>query len=59
VEARLDGEDNPLWDVFGIDIVPTVLFFEGGEVVQRLDGKPLVGLDEKKLEKALATFERR
>ena len=58
VEVCLDVEDNPLWESYGIEIVPTVLFFSNGEVVRRLDGKPLVGLDLGALDQALVEFDR-
>jgi thioredoxin 1 len=54
VEAVVDDEENPLWAEHRIDIVPTVLFFEGGKVVQRLDGRPGVGLTRADLTAALA-----
>ncbi len=36
-------------DKFSIEAVPTVLYFEKGTVVKRLDAEPGVGLDEKQL----------
>lgn len=36
-------------DKYGVDVVPTVLFFENGVVAKRLDGILGVGLHEKKL----------
>jgi len=37
--------DNPLWETFNIDIVPTVLLFKDGKIVQRYDGVPGEGLN--------------
>ena len=34
---------------YSIDVVPTVLYFENGKVVRRLDGEPGAGLSEKQL----------
>lgn len=34
---------------YGINVVPTVLFFENGQLAKRLDGKLGVGLTEKQL----------
>jgi thioredoxin 1 len=45
----LDDYDNPLWDDYSIDAVPTIIYFEKGEVNKRLDGKFGVGLSEKQL----------
>ena len=53
VEALMDDEENPLWDLYGIAAVPTVLFFDHGVVVRRLDAKPGIGLEAGDLEQAL------
>lgn len=44
IEAVLDEDENPLWNELAVDIVPTVLFYEDGKIVRRLDGRPGVGL---------------
>ena len=49
IHVLLDDYDNPLWDVYEIEAVPTVIFFEKGKVSKRLDGRLGVGLNEKKL----------
>ena len=54
VGAVIDGDSNPLWDRYSIEIVPTVIFFENGKVVKRLDGKPGMGLGARDLEDALS-----
>lgn len=53
VEAVIDDEENPIWDEHAIELVPTVLFFEAGKVVKRLDGRPGVGLTRDELAAAL------
>lgn len=53
VECIIDEEENPLWDTYSIDIVPTVIFFDGGKIVKRLDGKAGKGLSAKELAGAL------
>ena len=53
VEVNLNDEGNPLWDVYRIDVVPTVLFFAAGEVTHRLDGRRGVGLARADLRDAL------
>jgi thioredoxin 1 len=55
LEVILDDEEDPLWEKLGIEIVPTVLLFDGGTLVRRLDGEPGVGLDKERLRRALAT----
>jgi thiol-disulfide isomerase/thioredoxin len=53
IEAVIDDEDNELWAKYDLEVVPAVLFFEGGKVVRRLDGQPGVGLTEADLSEAL------
>ncbi|MBI5542962.1 MAG: thioredoxin family protein [Deltaproteobacteria bacterium] len=52
-EAVIDDEDNPLWTQHRIGIVPTVLFFEDGKVVSRVDGRPGMGLQKGDLDAAM------
>ena len=47
--VRLDDEDNPLWDAYRVDVVPTLAYFRGGELVARKDGKLGRGLGEPEL----------
>jgi thioredoxin 1 len=49
VHVLLDDYDNPLWDDYDIEAVPTVVFFEKGKVHRRLDGRLGFGLNEKQL----------
>jgi thioredoxin len=49
IHVLLDDYDNPLWDDYSIEAVPTLIFFEKGKVSGRLDGKSGVGLSEKQL----------
>jgi thioredoxin 1 len=53
VEVLLDDDDNPLWDEYSIEAVPTIILFEEGEVCSRLDGRLGLGLSERQLEKWL------
>jgi thioredoxin 1 len=53
VGAMLDDEANPLWIEYQVEVVPTVLFFEDGRQVERLDGESGVGLAAADLEAAL------
>jgi len=55
IEAVIDEEENPLWEKYSIDIVPTVLFFDAGKLVRRLDGKAGRGLAARDLAAALAS----
>jgi thiol-disulfide isomerase/thioredoxin len=42
--ADLTSEDSPLWDRFGVDVVPTVIVFREGEASFRADGVAGEGL---------------
>ena len=42
----LSDDENELWDVFDIQIVPTVLVFKDGNAVWRKDGEPGRGLSD-------------
>ena len=43
-------DDNERFaDLYGIDIFPTLILFEKGQVVKRLDGKPGIGLNDKQI----------
>jgi len=45
--AMVDLSDlnNPLWETLGIDIVPSVLLFNTGKIIQRYDGVAGRGLN--------------
>ena len=47
IRVKVDDYDNPLWDEYRIEAVPTVILFEDGEVCIRLDGRLGLGLNEK------------
>lgn len=54
VEAVLDEDDNPLWDEFGIDVVPTLILFEGGRPAKRIDAHHGIGLTKNDLRRILS-----
>jgi len=41
--------DDPLWDAFEIEVVPTIVVFRDGEPTFRRDGRPSEGLSEAEL----------
>jgi thioredoxin 1 len=40
----IDEDENPLWDRFNIQAVPTMIVFENGKIITRRDAKKHVGL---------------
>lgn len=50
--AYVDLSDlsNPVWEIFEIDVVPTVVVFKDGNPVFRRDGIPGRGLSRKDME---------
>jgi thioredoxin 1 len=54
VEAVIDDDENPLWDEFGIDVVPTLILFEGGRPAKRADAHHGIGLTKNDLRKILS-----
>ena len=51
--VRLDDETNLLWEKYDIEVVPTVILFEGERVLTKLNGVSGVGLAERQLEEFL------
>jgi thioredoxin-like negative regulator of GroEL len=47
LRVYIDDEDNPLWEDYSIESVPTVVLFELGKVTRRLGAKLGFGLSEK------------
>ncbi|MCW4005626.1 MAG: thioredoxin family protein [Candidatus Bathyarchaeota archaeon] len=44
MRVKLDEDENPLWERYSLDAVPSVLLFENGEVKRRLDCQRGIGL---------------
>jgi thiol-disulfide isomerase/thioredoxin len=44
--ADLSDLDNPLWEIFDIQVVPTVMVFRNGELIFRKDGRLGQGLPD-------------
>ncbi len=47
MRVYLDDYDNPLWEDFSIEAVPTAVLFENGKAAKRLDARLGFGLNEK------------
>lgn len=44
LRVKLDAYENPLWQKYEIEAVPTVIIFAKGKIMARLDSKLGVGL---------------
>lgn len=42
-------DEERVADLYGIDVFPTLVLFEKGTIVKRLDGKPGLGLNEEQI----------
>ncbi len=49
-EVDISDEDNPLWEEYRIDIVPTLIAFENGKETFRRNGRRGVGLGSRDIE---------
>ncbi len=50
IGALVDEDENPLWDRFNIQAVPTMIVFEKGKIVDRKDAKKHIGLTKADME---------
>jgi thioredoxin 1 len=48
--ADISDDNNPLWESFNIEVVPTLIIFKEGEAVFRRDGVRGRGLSEKAID---------
>jgi thioredoxin 1 len=53
VRVRIDEDENPLWEKYSIEAVPSVLLFKDGKISRRLDCEHGIGLTEEKFKKWL------
>lgn len=48
--ALVNEDENPLWDRFNIQAVPTIIAFQNGQILARRDAKRGIGLTRKDME---------
>jgi len=48
--ALVNEDENPLWDRFDIQMVPTMIAFQNGKILTRRDAKSGIGLTRKDME---------
>lgn len=44
MSSIIDEDENPLWDRFNIQAVPTIIAFQNGKIISRKDSKKNIGL---------------
>jgi thioredoxin len=44
IGSIIDEDENPLWDRFNIQAVPTIIVFQDGKIISRKDAKKHTGL---------------
>lgn len=44
IGSIIDEDENPLWDKFNIQAVPTMIAFQKGKIISRRDAKKHTGL---------------
>jgi len=54
--ADLTDDENPLWERFGIEVVPSLIAFVDGRPTLRVDGISMEGLGPRDLERLRAAF---
>ncbi len=42
--AIVNEDENPLWDRFNIQAIPTMIAFQDGKIIARIDAKKHIGL---------------
>lgn len=47
IKVRIDEDENPLWEIYGFEAVPSLILFENGKIRKRLDCQMGRGLTER------------
>jgi thioredoxin-like negative regulator of GroEL len=55
--ANISDDDNPLWDDFKINRVPTIVVFRDGQPIWRKDSPPFIGLKKSDLKEMAKVLE--
>ena len=58
-EVDISDMENPLWETFDIDVVPTVIIFKESQPIFRRDGDLGRGLSEKVIDEVLQEMKSR
>jgi thioredoxin len=49
-EVDISDEENPLWEEYRIDVVPTLIAFENGKETTRRNGRRGIGLSRRDID---------
>lgn len=55
-ECKINDDDDPLWDRFSINAVPTLIAFEKGQIISRKDSKLGIGLKQTDIDSILSVI---
>ncbi len=55
LRVKIDEDENPLWETYSLEAVPSIIIFENGNVSRRLDCDLGAGLNEKQFVNWLGT----
>lgn len=58
VGVKINDDENPLWDRFQINAIPTVIAFKDGKIIDRLGAVPHIGLKEEAFKLFINTLEK-
>ncbi len=53
IKVRIDDDDNPLWETYNLAAGPSLILFENGQLLRRLDCELGTGLNERQFTKWL------
>jgi len=53
MRVQIDEDENPIWETYSLNAVPSIILFENGKVAKRLDCQMGMGLNELQFEKWL------
>ena len=56
IKVKIDEDENPLWEEYSLESVPSLILFENGNVLKRLDCELGEGLTEKHFIKWIETL---
>ena len=56
--ADLSSEDDPRWETFGVQVVPTVILFKAGRAVWRAEAVLGIGLFDRDIVRMLAAAQK-